>query len=158
LDQELKLLQLADDLGVRVEEDVGRLRPADMGGWFPDDRLILIRRGLGYRNRLHAIAHELGHATHDDPAGHVPRHELRAERYAAQLLIDPHEYAELETMYDGNPGAIAAELGVTVGLLTIWRDDLARDTHGWLYNDEREERQIPWDWPWGAEYLAQLQK
>lgn len=124
---ELKLLRLAEDLGVRVEDDIGQALAANhLGGWFPTERLILVRPGLGPRNRLHAIAHELGHAVHDDPAGHLPRHEKRAEIYAAHLLINPREYAELEIIYDGQPGAIADELGVTASLLATWRVHYAR--------------------------------
>lgn len=127
-DLELKLLQLAEDLGVRVEEDVGRLRPGDLGAWYPSQRLIVVHPDLGPRNRVHTLGHELGHAAHDDPAGHHPRHEHRADLYAAKLLIDPREYAELETIYDGRPGAIAAELGITVSLLATWRAHLERTT------------------------------
>lgn len=122
-DLELKLLEHAERLGVRVEDDhTGRLRAGDLGGWFPDEKLVVLCPTLGPRNRVHTLAHELGHAAHGDPAGHHPRHEHRADLYAANLLIDQREYAELEMMYDGQVGAIAADLGVTVSLLTTWRD------------------------------------
>ena len=122
-DLELKLLEHAERLGVRVEDDhAHRLRPGDHGGWFPQEQLIVVRPTLGPRNRVHTLAHELGHAAHGDPAGHHPRYEHRADLYAADLLIDQHEYAELEMMYDGQPGAIAADLGITVSLLATWRD------------------------------------
>ncbi|MEH0147430.1 ImmA/IrrE family metallo-endopeptidase [Corynebacterium sp. Q4381] len=121
-DLELKLLRLAEDLDVRVEDDIGQhLQRGHLGGWFPDERLILIRTGLGPRNRIHTLAHELGHAASDDPAGHQSRYEMRADLYAANLLINPQEYAELEMIYDGHPGAIAAELGVTIHLLEVWQ-------------------------------------
>ena len=126
-DLELKLLEHAERLGVRVEDDhAHRLRPGDHGGWFPDERLIVVSPTLGPRNRIHTLAHELGHATHGDPAGHHPRYEHRADLYAARLLIDPREYAELETIYEGHLGAIAAEMGVTVSLLATWRDHYER--------------------------------
>lgn len=128
-DLELKLAQLAEDMGVRVEDDrTHRLRPGDLGGWFPDRRLILVRPTLGPRNRAHTLAHELGHAAHGDPAGHHPRYEHRADLYAANLLIDPREYRELEMMYDGHLGAIAAEMDVTVSLLATWRADQEKRT------------------------------
>lgn len=126
---ELKLLRLAEDLKVRVEDDnEQKLASTHLGGWFPVERLILIRPGLGPRNRLHAIAHELGHAVHDDPPGHQPRYEQRADLFAAKLLIDPREYAELEIIYDGQPGAIADELGITTSLLATWRRQYERDS------------------------------
>lgn len=121
-DLELKLLEHAERLGVRVEDDrTHRLRCGDLGGWFPKEQLIVVCPTLGPRNRVHTLAHELGHAAHGDPAGHHPRYEHRADLYAADLLIDPQEYAELEIMYDGQAGAIAADLGVTVSLLATWR-------------------------------------
>lgn len=120
-DLELKLLQLAEDMDVRVEDDTGILHPGDLGGWFPAQRLIVVRPDLGPCNRVHTLGHELGHAAHGDPAGHNPRDEARADLYAADLLIDPREYAELEIIYDGQIGAIAAEMGVTVSLLATWR-------------------------------------
>ena len=120
-DLELKLLQLAEDMDVRVEDDTGVLRPGDLGGWFPAQRLIVVRPDLGPCNRVHTLAHELGHAAHDDPAGHHPRYEARADSFAADLLIDPREYAELEIIYDGQIGAIAAEMGVTVHMVETWR-------------------------------------
>ena len=126
-DLELKLLEHAERLGVRVEDDrAHRLRPGDLGGWFPKEQLIVVCPTLGPRNRVHTLAHELGHAAHGDPAGHHPRYEHRADLYAAELLIDPREYAELEIMYDGHLGAIAAEMGVTVSLLATWRDHYER--------------------------------
>lgn len=122
-DLELKLLERADRLGVRVEDDhTGRLHAGDLGGWFPDEKLIVLCPTLGPINRVHTLGHELGHATYGDPAGHHPRHEHRADLFAAQLLIDPRQYAELETIYEGHTGAIAAEMGVTVSLLTTWKD------------------------------------
>ena len=128
-DLELKLLEHAEGLGVRVEDDdAHRLRPGDLGGWFPTERLIVVCPNLGPRNRVHTLGHELGHAAHGDPAGHYPRYEHRADLYAAELLIDPREYAELEMMYDGQAGAIAADLGVTVSLLATWRNHLERTT------------------------------
>lgn len=128
-DLELKLLEHAERLGVRVEDDrTHRLRPGDLGGWFPTEHLIVVCPSLGPRNRVHTLGHELGHAAHGDPAGHHPRYEHRADLYAANLLIDPHEYAELEMMYDGRAGAIAADLGITTSLVATWRTHLERTT------------------------------
>lgn len=128
-DLELKLLEHAEHLGVRVEDDnAHRLRPGDLGGWFPTERLIVVCPKLGPRNRVHTLGHELGHAAHGDPAGHNPRYEHRADLYAARLLINQREYQELEMMYDGHAGAIAADLGVTVSLLATWRDSIEKRT------------------------------
>lgn len=88
----------------------------------------MLRPDLGPCNRVHTLGHELGHAAHGDPAVHNPRYEARADSFAADFLIDPREYAELETIYDGQIGAIAAEMGVTVSLLATWCNHLERQT------------------------------
>lgn len=122
MEMELKLLQLAEDMNVIVEDDrLGWLRDGDLGGWFPSARVILLSPGMGWRNRMHTLAHELGHAHHHHPAGHDPRFEAQADRFAAELLISPVEYEAAERLYGPHPGAIANELGVTVGIVNTWR-------------------------------------
>ncbi|MCT1463373.1 ImmA/IrrE family metallo-endopeptidase [Corynebacterium sanguinis] len=129
MEEELKLLQLAEEMNVTVEDDHLRwLRDGDLGGWFPGAQVILLRPGLGWRNRLHTLAHELGHAHHDHPAGHESRFERQADDFAANLLIDQHAYAEAEKMFGAHLGAIAAELGVTISLLIRWRAQHERKT------------------------------
>lgn len=122
MEMELKILALAEQMGITVEEDrVGWLAPGDLGGWFPTARLILLQPGLGWRNRLHTLAHELGHAHYGHPRGHYPKHEIQADVFAARLLISEQAYAEAERIFDGHPGAIADELGVTRSLLATWQ-------------------------------------
>ena len=70
---------------------------------------------------LCSLAHELGHAHYGDPPGHHGAHEIRADRFAARLLINPTEYATAEAIYGPHPAAIAAELGVTVNILKSWQ-------------------------------------
>lgn len=70
---------------------------------------------------LCSLAHELGHAHYGDPPGHHGAHEIRADRFAARLLINPHDYATAEAIYGPNPAAIEAELGVTVNILKSWQ-------------------------------------
>lgn len=122
MDRELKLHRLAESMDVDVGFDhAGILLPHDLGAWFPTERKILIRPHLGRRNYLHTLAHELGHAHHRHPAGHNSRYEGEADSYAAYQLIDPHEYAEAELLYDGLEGAIAQELEITLHLLRVWK-------------------------------------
>lgn len=126
-DQELRIQRLAESLDVSIVQDTtGLLLPGDLGGWVPKHRIIYIRPGLGYRNRIHTMAHELGHAIHGHPAGHHPRHERQADDFAANLLIDPNAYIEAEAMYEGNERAIAHELGITLGLLQHWKTQYER--------------------------------
>lgn len=121
-DQELRITRLAEQLGITIADDHYRaLHPHDLGGWFPTQRLILIAPDQSWADRLHTMAHELGHALHDHPAGHHPKHERVADEFAASLLIDPHAYIEAEQLYGEHTGAIAHELGVTVALVETWR-------------------------------------
>lgn len=129
MEMELKLLQLAEDLNVIVEDDrLGWLRNGDLGGWFPSARVILLHPDMGWRNRIHTLAHELGHAHHNHPAGHDPRFEWKADLFAANLLIDPDAYREAELTYGPSLGAISAELGVTRQIVAVWRDHYERKT------------------------------
>ncbi|AKK05203.1 putative DUF955 family protein (plasmid) [Corynebacterium mustelae] len=121
-DQEPKLLQLAEDLGIQVLTDTqGVLHPLDLGGWFPQARTILLAKDLGRGDYLHTLAHELGHAYHGHEGCFNTRQEWQADRFAAELLIDPLAYAEAEKLYGEHPGAIAHELGVARQTVLIWR-------------------------------------
>lgn len=68
-----------------------------------------------------SLAHELGHAHYDDPPGHYGAHELRADRFAAKLLINPDDYRIIECTYGPHPARLAHELGVTVRVLKTWQ-------------------------------------
>lgn len=99
-------------------------------GRYYHPRLISLRAGLGPVNRRCTLAHELAHAIHgDDPAATGwlrARQEARADQQAADWLIDPAAYAEAEALHGPHPGALAAELGVTVHLVQVWRDHMVR--------------------------------
>lgn len=99
-------------------------------GRYYHPRLVSLRGDLGPVNRRCTLAHELAHAIHgDDPAATGwlrARQEARADRRAADWLIDPAAYAEAEAMHGPHPGALAAELGVTVHLVTVWRGNHER--------------------------------
>lgn len=70
---------------------------------------------------LCALAHELGHAHYDDPPGHYGARELRADRFAVKLLINPGDYRIIEHTYEPHPSRLAHELGVTVKALKTWQ-------------------------------------
>lgn len=87
--------------------------------WLPP-RTISLRDGMTDIATLCSLAHELGHAEAGDPPGHTGVAELRADRFAARLLIDPTEYRAAELVYGSHPARLAAELGVTTHILTTW--------------------------------------
>lgn len=89
--------------------------------WIPARNTISIRYGMDDTETLCSLAHELGHAYYNDPAGHYGAHELRANRFAAQLLISPTEYALAEEIYGPYPQRLAQELGVTIKVLETWQ-------------------------------------
>ena len=95
-------------------------RGGPKGDW--DGQRITLRHGMTDVQTRCTIAHELAHAVHHDPPGHYPTHETRADRAAAHLLITPAEYAQAELIFGPDVDRIAAEIGVTRHLATVWRD------------------------------------
>lgn len=126
-DQEHKLDRIAHHLGVQILPDMKEeLHPEDLAGWFPFSRRVLYAPDLAYAEALCAVAHELGHAYHQDDYAddHLrdARQEARADRWAVRVLVTQKAYAEAEQLVGSHPGALALELGVTVEYVHIWRD------------------------------------
>lgn len=121
----MDLDKIAELFGVRVGE-TNNLDPEWNGMYLHDRRLILIRKGLDYWKRRSILAHELGHAFHRDEHHGDPRLELRADQYAARLLISEDAYRAAEHLHGPHPGAIAHELGVTPDVVTTWCDIYSR--------------------------------
>ena len=111
------LIAVAEARGYRIIWHKG----GPKGAWLPDDRTVSIRYGMDDAETLSTLAHELGHAHYGDPPGCHPQHEDRANKFAAKLLIDPLEYATLESIYGPYPSRLAHELGVTVELILTWQ-------------------------------------
>lgn len=116
-----KLHALADQLGVTV---MWRTR-GPKGLWVPGRRVIVLREGMGWRKERSTLAHELGHAVHNDFPTRDPRlharQENRANEFAVRLLITPEQLAEAEQVVGHHDGALALELGVTVHLIETTR-------------------------------------
>ena len=99
----------------------------EKGRWHPARHTISLRAGLPARAERCTLAHELGHAVLEHDAGaHLPqwlveKQERAADRWAAEILICEDAYRSAESALGPHPGAIAAELGVTVHLLNVWR-------------------------------------
>jgi Zn-dependent peptidase ImmA (M78 family) len=91
--------------------------------WLPDHSTIVIRSGLRRILDRAVLAHGLGHAVlgHQDDR---PKHELLADRWAADQLIDPRELAALPE--ESSEYQVALELEVTFRLLRVWREARAR--------------------------------
>ncbi|MDK4270324.1 MULTISPECIES: ImmA/IrrE family metallo-endopeptidase [Corynebacterium] len=87
----------------------------------PGQNAITVQIGMDDVTTLCSLAHELGHAHYGDPPGHHGAHEIRADRFAARLLISPTEYATAEAIYGPHPATLANELGVTVKVLKTWQ-------------------------------------
>lgn len=125
-DQEHKLTRLAREIGVAIHPDLaGELGADDIAGYFPRSRRVLYRMGMSDAETFCAVAHELAHATQrDTPTTDPYRHakqELRADKWAADLLIDIESYEAAEHLVGCHPGALAKELDVTVEMIHTWR-------------------------------------
>lgn len=107
-----QLLSRAAEHGIAVHVwDLGGLR----GLYDDEERCIYLNLGLTMAEQRSTLAHELGHAYY----GHgctIPQFEDRARKYAATLLVDPHEYARLERI---NPDQywLADEFTVTPSVI-----------------------------------------
>lgn len=105
----------ADELGIQV-----LFRPIRTANemWLPDHHTIVIRETMRAVHRRNACAHGVAHALygHEDDR---PKHEVQADRYAAERLIDPDELAEI-MRWAPDPARLAQELGVTGRLLRVY--------------------------------------
>lgn len=111
------LIEVAESRGYGIRWHKGGPKAA----WQPRRKIVTIRLGMSDSTTLCALAHELGHAHYGDPPGHHGAHEIRADRFAARLLISPTEYAAAESIYGPHPATLANELGVTVKVLKTWQ-------------------------------------
>ncbi len=90
--------------------------PDLLGYYSPMFHRIVVRLGMTRAQRRWILAHEIGHAFY----GHAchgsrtyDRAERQADKYAAELLIDPAEYARLEQL-NADQHWLAEEFGVSV--------------------------------------------
>ena len=105
----------AEQLGIEV---VHRPIRTANGMWIPDHNLIVIRSGMKARYDRSILAHELGHATY----GHRddrPKHEVQADRFAAEHMVDATALKELMTWVPDS-SKLALELDVSPRLLRVY--------------------------------------
>ena len=117
----VELHLLAESMGVQLQRHTG-----GHPGWYDHHRRIIsTRRGQSISQYKSVLAHELGHAAHrDTPTGNGhfdQRQERRADEYAAQILINPHDFEAAAIWHHGHLPAIADELEVTKHLLKTWQ-------------------------------------
>lgn len=117
----VELHLLAESMGVQLQRHTG-----GCPGWYDHHRRVIsTRRGQSIAQYKSVLAHELGHAAHGDTPtgnGHFDqRQERRADEYAAQLLINPHDFEAAAVWHHGHLPAIADELEVTQHLLKTWQ-------------------------------------
>ncbi|MBN9176072.1 MAG: ImmA/IrrE family metallo-endopeptidase [Microbacterium sp.] len=112
-----ELLRFAAGLGITVH--AARLEPGVMGEWYEDEREVYFDLRMSPDEQVFTVAHELGHAHHGHRCEDNQDAEDQADAYAAQLLINPERYAELEQQ-GLHQHDIAEELGVSVDALNLW--------------------------------------
>lgn len=129
--QEPELVAIAEDHGVDVVITAKWLKPWELGGWFPQYKRIHVRPGMGPINHLCTLAHEIGHAVlghfSQPPPWLHDRQERAADEWAAKKLIPLENYEEAENLVGSHDGALAKELGVTVGYINTWRSIYERN-------------------------------
>lgn len=91
----------------------------DLGYYAADEGRIYFNLRCTPSERRSVLAHELGHH-HYGHVGDSPANERQADRFAATLLVNPVDYAELERI-NHDASWIADELNVTVGVIHDYR-------------------------------------
>lgn len=111
------LLARAAAAGLEVH---GAHLPGDMiGCYVPSERRIYFDLSLSLADRRSVIAHELGHHHYGHDCD-SPAHERQADAYAAQLLVNPEWYAELERI-NADAEWIAEEMDVAPYVIVDYR-------------------------------------
>ncbi|MGX9349219.1 ImmA/IrrE family metallo-endopeptidase [Microbacterium sp. KNMS] len=105
----------ADRLGLEVV-----VRPLRTGHelWLPEYNTLVINARLRSLHQRNAAAHGVGHAAlgHEDDR---PKHEKKADQFAAWNLIDPDELADLRK-WAPDEQRLVQELGVTTRLFRAY--------------------------------------
>jgi Zn-dependent peptidase ImmA (M78 family) len=107
--------------------------PSPYRGYYdPERRHVVYDFNLTPIERRVVLAHELGHDHHGHACEDDPDYERAADIFAARLLIDPAEYAQLERVTH-DVDAIAEEMGVTPDLVRIYQQHCITQLRGVTY-------------------------
>lgn len=119
----------AEQLGVHIV--YGLLRTG-YGLWVPDRCMIILLPRMRVIQERSVLAHECAHAAlaHRD---NRPKHEVLADRYAAEHLIDHARFGELVTWIP-DAARLSLELGVTTKLMQVYLNVHGREL-GDLYRN-----------------------
>lgn len=115
-----ELLSLAARLGVTVQ--VAHLPEPFRGFYDHKRRRVVYDFCLTPIERACVLAHGLGHAFYGHQGRDDPDAGAAADAFAAAVLVDPTQYAYLESIGLSDE-AIAEELGVTVKLLRVFAEN-----------------------------------
>ncbi|MDJ1113201.1 ImmA/IrrE family metallo-endopeptidase [Microbacterium dauci] len=123
-------MRFAASKGIAVH--LAHLEPGVLGEWYEDEREIFVSLALSPDEQTFTIAHELGHAHHAHQCEGDRDAEDEADLYAAQLLIDPEIYAQLEQQ-GHHQHDIAEHFGVTIDALNLWMQRCLTKLRGVTY-------------------------
>lgn len=107
--------------------------PDHDGEYYDRERLVMLRRGLTWRQERCVLAHEIVHAEYrdrptTDPHVHAKR-EARCDRIAAHRLIHPEQLQRTMREYR-DAGDWCLELDITADLLQVYLDRHPDLLHG----------------------------
>lgn len=111
----LDLRIMAEDMGILLQHHDG----GPKGLYLHDHRIITTRRGLSIAQYRSTLAHELAHAHYGDTMT-TPRIEARADRWAADLLLDEQEVREALIWHNHHRAPAAYDLEISKHLLDVW--------------------------------------
>lgn len=118
----LALLDHAERRGIRVL--YGHLDGRN-GVYYHELGMVILDQGLCGSAERFTLAHELGHA-HFGHLDSSPANEMKADEYAAHLLIDHEQYAQAESIGDSH-SFIAQELGLPLRAIEAYCRSLVQN-------------------------------
>ncbi len=120
------LLQAFADEGVTVVETPEGMRDGRVAWYSHTHRIVALRPKLLQRQRIAALAHEWQHCLRGDDGCQDESVERHIDEDVARLLVDPLEYAWVESQFPPTPGAFAAILDLPLWVIEAYMRTLAK--------------------------------